>query len=60
MTAEEAETYHAEQVNVLAGTDADIIGGYTVAYAAEASGMVQAIKQSKRWMARPTVMRAIS
>ena len=46
MTAEEAETYHAEQVNVLAGTDADIIGGYTVAYAAEASGMVQAIKQT--------------
>ncbi len=46
MTAKEAETYHAEQVNVLAETDADIIGGYTVAYPAEATGMVQAIKNT--------------
>ena len=46
MTAVEAEAYHAEQVNVLADTEADIIGGYTVAYPAEAIGMVQAIKNT--------------
>ena len=46
MTAKEAEAYHAEQVNVLAETDADIIGGYTLAYPAEAIGMVRAIRNT--------------
>lgn len=46
MTAEEAEAYHSEQVNVLADTSADIIGGYTLAYVAEAIGMVRAIKNT--------------
>ncbi|WP_298563928.1 homocysteine S-methyltransferase family protein [uncultured Aliiroseovarius sp.] len=45
MTASQAEAYHSEQVAALAQTDADIIGGYTVAYPAEAIGMVLAIKK---------------
>lgn len=46
MSAEQAEAYHAEQVAVLAQADVDMIGGYTLAYPAEAAGMVLAIKKS--------------
>ena len=45
MTAEQAETYHLEQISALAETDADLISGYTVAYPAEAIGMVLAAKR---------------
>ncbi|WP_187432324.1 hypothetical protein ROLI_033580 [Roseobacter fucihabitans] len=44
MNAEEAETYHAEQVAVLAQTDVDIISAYTIAYPAEATGIVRAAR----------------
>jgi homocysteine S-methyltransferase len=44
MNAEKAETYHAEQVAVLAQTDVDIISAYTIAYPAEAIGIVRAAR----------------
>jgi homocysteine S-methyltransferase len=44
MTSEEAEAYHAEQIAVLAGTGMDMISGYTIAYPAEATGIVRAAK----------------
>lgn len=44
MSAEEAEAYHAEQLAVFAGTDVDVISGYTLTYAAEAVGLVRAAK----------------
>lgn len=44
MSADQAEAYHLEQVAALADTDADLISGYTVAYPAEAIGMVLAAK----------------
>ncbi len=47
MSAGQAEAYHLEQVAALADTDADLISGYTVAYPAEAIGMVQAAKHFK-------------
>lgn len=45
MTADEAESYHLEQVAALANTDVDLVSGYTVAYPAEAIGMVRAAKR---------------
>lgn len=45
MTAEDAETYHDEQIKVLAETAVDVISGYTLAYAAEAIGIVRAAKR---------------
>lgn len=45
MTAEEAEAYHAEQVAVLASAGLDVVTGYTLAYAAEAMGLVRAAKR---------------
>ncbi|NDW53838.1 homocysteine S-methyltransferase family protein [Aliiroseovarius sp. PrR006] len=45
MNADEATAYHSEQVSALAETDVDLISGYTVAYPAEAVGMVLAAKQ---------------
>ncbi|MEO9824206.1 MAG: homocysteine S-methyltransferase family protein [Paracoccaceae bacterium] len=44
MNAEEAEAYHVEQIAVLAQTDVDMISGYTIGYAAEATGIVRAAK----------------
>jgi len=44
MSAEEAEAYHAEQIAALAETDMDVISGYTLAYPAEAVGIVRAAK----------------
>jgi homocysteine S-methyltransferase len=43
MNADEAESYHSEQVSVLADTDVDVISGYTSAYPSEASGTVRAV-----------------
>jgi homocysteine S-methyltransferase len=45
MSAEEAEVYHTEQISALAETDVDVISGYTLAYPAEAIGIVRAAKR---------------
>jgi S-methylmethionine-dependent homocysteine/selenocysteine methylase len=45
MSAEEAEAYHAEQIAALAETHVDLISGYTLAYPAEAVGIVRAAKR---------------
>ncbi|AXI44018.1 homocysteine S-methyltransferase family protein [Sulfitobacter sp. SK011] len=45
MSAEEAETYHTEQIAALAETEVDVISGYTLAYPAEAVGIVRAAKR---------------
>ncbi|MCR9148868.1 MAG: homocysteine S-methyltransferase family protein [Rhodobacteraceae bacterium] len=45
MTAEEAERYHSEQISTLAETDVDVISGYTLAYSAEAIGIVRAARR---------------
>jgi homocysteine S-methyltransferase len=45
MIAGEAESYHSHQIAALAETDVDIISGYTLAYAAEATGIVLAAKR---------------
>lgn len=45
MTADEAEHYHSEQISALAETDVDVISGYTLAYPAEAIGIVRAAKR---------------
>ncbi len=42
MTADEAERYHAVQLGVLADTAADFASAITLAYAAEATGVVRA------------------
>ncbi|MEL6450356.1 MAG: homocysteine S-methyltransferase family protein [Pseudomonadota bacterium] len=47
MNPNEAESYHSEQVSVLASTDVDVISGYTLAYPSEAIGMVQAARKSE-------------
>ena len=45
MTADEAETYHTEQISVLAQTDADVVSGYTLAYPTEAIGIIRATRR---------------
>lgn len=45
MSAEEAERYHSEQISALAETDVDVISGYTLAYPAEAVGIVRAARR---------------
>jgi homocysteine S-methyltransferase len=42
MSAEEAETYHAPQVETFAGTSADLVSALTLTYADEAIGIVRA------------------
>ena len=42
MTAEEAERYHSPQVEVFAGTTADLVSALTMTYAEEAIGIVRA------------------
>lgn len=42
MSADEARDYHAEQIGTFAGTDVDMVAGYTLAYPAEAIGMIRA------------------
>lgn len=44
MSVVDAQAYHAEQLAALASTKLDVISGYTLAYAAEASGIVLAAK----------------
>ena len=45
MTAQEAERYHSEQIAELARTDVDVVSGYTLAYSAEATGIVRAAQR---------------
>ncbi len=45
MSAEEAEAYHTEQIAALAQTDTDMVTGYTLAYPAEAVGIVLAARR---------------
>ena len=42
MGADAAEGYHAEQIGTFADTAADMVGAYTLAYAAEGVGIVRA------------------
>jgi homocysteine S-methyltransferase len=42
MSVEEAEDYHAEQIEVYAQTEADLVSAFTLCYAEEASGVVRA------------------
>lgn len=44
MSPQEAETYHSEQITVLAETAVDVISGYTLTYPAEAIGIVCAAR----------------
>jgi S-methylmethionine-dependent homocysteine/selenocysteine methylase len=44
MNAVRAKAYHSEQIGTLAETDLDMISAYTIAYPAEAIGIVQAAK----------------
>lgn len=46
MTIEDAESYHAEQITVLATTEADLISAFTLCYAEEAAGIALAAKKS--------------
>ncbi|RLJ41255.1 homocysteine S-methyltransferase [Litoreibacter meonggei] len=45
MSADEAEQYHSEQISALAETDVDVVSGYTLAYSAEAIGLVRAARR---------------
>ena len=42
MSADEAQRYHAEQINTFADTDADLVSALTLTYADEAIGIVKA------------------
>ena len=44
MSADEAESYHAEQIGWLAGTGIDVVSGYTIACPEEATGLVRAAR----------------
>jgi S-methylmethionine-dependent homocysteine/selenocysteine methylase len=46
MSADEAEEYHAAQVETFAGTSADLVSALTLTYADEATGVVRAANQS--------------
>lgn len=46
MTADVAEEYHTEQIAALAKTEVDVVSGYTLAYSAEAVGIVRAARRS--------------
>lgn len=45
MSSDEAERYHTEQISALAETDIDVVSGYTLAYSAEAIGIVRAARR---------------
>ena len=42
MAAEEAETYHAEQMETLSQTEADLVSAFTLCYPEEAVGIIRA------------------
>jgi len=45
MTAAQAEAYHSEQISTLSETPIDVISAYTLAYPAEAIGIVKAARR---------------
>jgi homocysteine S-methyltransferase len=45
MTANEAEVYHAEQIEVFADTNADMVSAFTLCYPEEAIGIVRAARR---------------
>jgi len=47
MSAEEAEGYHAAQIETLAGTEADLVTAMTMTYAAEAIGIARAARRAR-------------
>ncbi|MBW8190181.1 homocysteine S-methyltransferase family protein [Neiella marina] len=47
MTTEQAEHYHAEQIQVYSQTEVDFISGFTLCYPEEASGIVRAATKYK-------------
>ncbi len=47
MSAAEAEEYHAPQIEVFAGTEADMVAAFTMNYPEEAVGIVRAAKAAK-------------
>ena len=47
MSADEAERYHAAQVETLAGTEADLVTALTLTYAAEAIGIARAARKAR-------------
>jgi S-methylmethionine-dependent homocysteine/selenocysteine methylase len=47
MTIDQAQHYHAVQIETLAATDADLVTALTVTYAAEAIGIVQAAQAAE-------------
>ncbi|MCG8588210.1 MAG: homocysteine S-methyltransferase family protein [Proteobacteria bacterium] len=47
MTAEEAERYHAEQIGVFAGTEADLVTAITMTNAPEAVGLARAAREAQ-------------
>jgi homocysteine S-methyltransferase len=47
MSVNEAQDYHAEQINVFAGTQADFVSAFTMNYANEAIGVARAARAAK-------------
>jgi S-methylmethionine-dependent homocysteine/selenocysteine methylase len=47
MSVNEAQDYHAEQINVFAGTDADFVSAFTMNYVNEAIGVARAAKAAR-------------
>lgn len=47
MTAAEAETYHAEQMEIISQTEADLVSAFTLCYPEEAIGIVRAAKHAE-------------
>jgi S-methylmethionine-dependent homocysteine/selenocysteine methylase len=45
MTADDAETYHAEQMEIISQTEADLVSAFTLCYPQEAIGIVRAARQ---------------
>ena len=45
MTAEEAESYHSDQISALTDTEVDVISGYTLAHTSEAIGIARAARR---------------
>jgi S-methylmethionine-dependent homocysteine/selenocysteine methylase len=45
MTAEEAETYHGQQIAIFAGTEVDMVSAFTLNYVEEAIGIVRATRR---------------
>ena len=47
MTADEAETYHAEQMETISQTEADFVSAFTLCYPEEAIGIVRAARHAE-------------